>query len=135
MTRFDSNPGSYQLLLRLDTPVCITVGALGLIPFETGYYIYTGRAKTNLRQRVERHRRRDKTKHWHIDYIRERAELVRVFYFPDRFDECIINKHCAQNLRGAKIIRKFGSSDCRCQGHLIYTGRKEPDYDPETVSG
>ncbi|MBN2227828.1 MAG: GIY-YIG nuclease family protein [candidate division Zixibacteria bacterium] len=135
MTHADSNSGCYQLLLRLDNPVGITIGALGKLSFTDGYYFYTGRAKRYLRQRIERHRRTDKIKRWHIDYLRERAELIQVFYFPDRFDECIINKHRAQTLRGAKIIRKFGSSDCRCQGHLIYAGREKPDYDPETVPG
>ncbi|UCD18664.1 MAG: GIY-YIG nuclease family protein [Candidatus Zixiibacteriota bacterium] len=125
--------GCYQLHLRLDRAAEITVGALGPIRFAAGYYIYTGRAKQGLQKRIARHRRHAKKCRWHVDYLLDRARIIRVLYFPGRLDECIINKRCAELLEGAVIVSRFGSSDCSCSGHLIHM-REKPDYDQETVS-
>jgi hypothetical protein len=49
--------GVYQLWIELRRPVKVGVGALGVIHFAKGMYIYTGRAARGLRARVLRHTR------------------------------------------------------------------------------
>ena len=120
--------GCYQLVIRMDREAVIKVGALGEIRFRPGYYIYTGRARRGLRKRVERHLRRDKRKNWHIDYLLEKGNIVDIVYFADRLDECIINMSLLGRLKGAALVDGFGSSDCRCRGHLMWT-RERPDID------
>lgn len=126
--------GCYQLLMRLDRKCRLSIGALGDILFSPGYYIYTGRAKKGLRARVGRHFRREKKMRWHIDYFLAGAKILQVFYYFNRIDECIINAGAKENLRGSVFIKKFGSSDCCCPGHLIYVKGK-PFYDKKAISG
>ena len=120
--------GCYQLVIRMDREAVIKVGALGEIRFRPGYYTYTGRARRGLRKRVERHLRRDKRKNWHIDYLLEKGNIVDIVYFADRLDECIINMSLLGRLKGAALVDGFGSSDCRCRSHLMWT-RERPDID------
>ena len=112
----------------MEKEAVINVGTLGGIRFCRGYYVYTGRASRGLRKRVARHLRKDKRKHWHIDYLLEKGNIVEIVYFAGRFDECIINMSLLGRLNGAELIEGFGSSDCRCKGHLIWT-REMPDCD------
>lgn len=102
------------------------MGALGPITLPSGYYIYTGRAARGLRQRIKRHLGKDKKKHWHIDYLLEIGDILEVFYYPGRFDECKINMDTLNTTENALVIKKFGSSDCRCPGHLVWTGKVRP---------
>ena len=120
----NSNSGCYQLILKLPHDRRIRIGALGIIGFKAGYYIYTGRAVKGLEKRVQRHLRVEKKKHWHIDYLLKKSDIVDIFYFYDRLDECIINRERFDSLKNARIIKKFGSSDCRCPGHLIWTDER-----------
>jgi sugar fermentation stimulation protein A len=115
-----ANSGSYLLILHLQSEQTISVGKLGKITFQSGYYVYTGNAKKNLTQRIDRHRRRVKRKlHWHIDYLTTICDSITPMpiysYFPI---ECAL----AQDLEisGGKPIRSFGSSDCHCNSHLFF---------------
>ena len=74
--------GCYQLHLLLSSPASIRVGSLGDFAFPSGRYIYTGSAMNGLAARVARHLRRDKKRHWHIDYLRQYAEVIQVELFP-----------------------------------------------------
>lgn len=112
----------------------MSIGALGLIPFQPGYYIYTGRAKRNLRQRIERHLRKEKKIRWHIDYFLVKGRVEDVLIYSGRLDECRINREVYKIIDGAEPVKGFGSSDCRCRSHLIYTGCK-PNYDPNDIPG
>ncbi|OQA18711.1 MAG: Sugar fermentation stimulation protein A [bacterium ADurb.Bin363] len=110
--------GSYLLLMELQEKRSIKVGKAGIIDFEGGYYIYTGSAMANLTQRINRHYRKRKKYHWHIDYFREEARIVADFPFRSSEDlECKL----AQAL--FKIadfyVPAFGSSDCSCKSHLF----------------
>jgi len=120
----NSDSGCYQLVIRLDRERRIKIGALGTIAFAPGYYVYTGRAKKNFEKRIQRHLRNEKKKHWHIDYLLEKSKIVDIFYFHGRLDECIINRTRLNGLKNYRIIAKFGSSDCRCPGHLVWTDER-----------
>jgi Uri superfamily endonuclease len=119
--------GCYQLYIKVPSKSRIKVGALGAVHFKRGYYVYTGRAKKNLKARITRHQRQTKKKHWHIDYLLESAQIIFIKCFPGRFDECIINEDVTRIHGDAEIIRGFGASDCRCPGHLIYLGKSLPE--------
>jgi Uri superfamily endonuclease len=65
--------GTYALILRSHSKATTQVGRWGRINLETGYYIYIGSAfgPGGVRARVSRHFRKEKRKHWHIDYLRK----------------------------------------------------------------
>jgi sugar fermentation stimulation protein A len=79
-----------------------------------------GSAQRNLSARLERHGRKKKPLHWHIDYLSIKAEILGAIMIPgQRKLECEV----AQELGGLfeLAVPGFGASDCRCAGHLFYT--------------
>lgn len=95
------------------------IGALGEITFCSGCYVYIGSAQKNLRQRIERHLRKEKRLFWHIDYLLDNgaASVVKVFYREgDKAQECIAAKQIARENRS---VLGFGCSDCFCKSHLF----------------
>jgi len=82
----------------------------------------TGSAMKNLHRRVERHRRKDKKIHWHIDYLlaQPSVQLIDVILHPSVLkEECKFNQILISN--GAEVpVFGFGSSDCKiCPAHLV----------------
>ncbi|HJJ69895.1 MAG TPA: GIY-YIG nuclease family protein [Methanocorpusculum sp.] len=118
------NKGIYTLILRLSEQKDIRIGALGIISFQPGYYIYTGSALgSGGLSRVSRHirfyREQYRKAKWHIDYLMEEAVLEKTVCAEtkDRL-ECVL----AAGI-GGTYVEKFGCSDCDCASHLFY--RKE----------
>lgn len=112
--------GTYTLLLYLDEPARIEVGALGAHAFDAGWYAYTGSAfGPGGFARVDRHRRvaREGTDspHWHVDYLLAEANVADVYTLAGRDRECAI----AGSLPGERIDG-FGASDCDCEAHLVH---------------
>jgi sugar fermentation stimulation protein A len=67
---------------------------------------------------VERHLRRRKRFHWHIDYLRDRADSCTAL--PFRASEDLEHDLASALDRIADwSIPRFGSSDCRCPTHLF----------------
>jgi Uri superfamily endonuclease len=115
-----ADSGAYQLILRLERPEIIVVGALGTYTFSPGTYIYTGRASRYLSKRIERHLQAEKRLRWHIDYLLKQAQIEGIRVYPDKAEqECSINNDTARSLRGIFPVPGFGSSDCRCISHLV----------------
>jgi sugar fermentation stimulation protein A len=118
LEREDRDGGSYILVLRLSRKRRIGTGALGDITYPRGFYLYVGSAKRGLAKRTERHRRIKKKLRWHIDYLRERADLHAIF--PVRTSDDL---ECAMAARLGRMagwrVPRFGSSDCRCPSHLF----------------
>jgi sugar fermentation stimulation protein A len=110
--------GSYIVILRLQRDRKISIGSLGEIRFRKGYYLYIGSAKTNLTQRIDRHRRPANKYHWHIDYLRAAADFHVAL--PVRASEDLECEIAAAvgNLAEWEVPA-FGSSDCRCLSHLF----------------
>lgn len=119
---FGSNSGSYVLELYLPQAEVIRVGALDAIPFEPGWYYYAGRAKRNLRQRVERHLRRDKKNRWHIDYLRAATSVQRVWITHSLAEEEIARAFTDSPHFAA--ITGFGAGDSSLPSHLFHAKRK-----------
>lgn len=110
--------GCYVLLLELPQNRVIRVGELGAVLFPKGIYAYVGSAMSGLGQRVARHLKKDKTRHWHIDYLSKEAETRGVITLrTEERLECALAGALARDYRG---VSRFGSSDCACKSHLFY---------------
>jgi Uri superfamily endonuclease len=79
-----------------------------------------------LRARLGRHILGSPNRKWHIDHVRAVAALVEVWWREcDERLECALAAGLA-NRRGWRVeVPNFGSSDCRCGGHLL-GGRRRP---------
>lgn len=122
-----SRPGTYSLLCHRRQTDELTIGALGPITFESGWYVYTGSAfGPGGFSRITRHHEiadgtRD-TRHWHIDYLLGASEtaIETVYVTPETDCECAV----AQAVPGTRIAA-FGASDCSCSSHLAYASTPE----------
>ncbi len=114
----EKDSGVYMIMMEMED--CrITVGAMGEMDFEKGWYIYAGSAMKNLKSRVKRHLAKRKRKHWHIDYLRDKAVKVKDFpVYTLRNLECILAQDLSKIADGE--VRDFGCSDCGCSSHLFY---------------
>jgi sugar fermentation stimulation protein A len=84
--------------------------------------VYSGSARNGLTQRIGRHLRHRKRKHWHVDYLLAWADKVEVFVSPGLTQsECEL--HANLPAGGVPVLR-FGCSDCRCASHLTYFHRR-----------
>lgn len=123
MQKLDS--GIYLLEIKLNEVESIKVGALGAHNFKAGYYYYIGSAQKNLKSRIDRHLRTEKKFYWHIDYLLLAAEIKNYYIFAaDKSFECKLFNYL-KTIETLKIpIDGFGSSDCRCISHLLYSKDK-----------
>lgn len=111
--------GTYVLAVTLGSPADIRVGALGILHFDPGLYIYVGSAMGGLDQRLSRHLRRDKTLRWHIDYLTSAADSAEAFEsYPDFISECELAR-MAEASGMVPAAKGFGCSDCSCPTHLF----------------
>lgn len=109
--------GIYVIELRLARSQTMDVGSLGALQFAAGPYLYVGSALRGLPSRIARHVRAHKPLRWHIDYLTSKGNLTSVWVWPpDKTLECRIAAALAKHMQ---VIPRFGSSDCRCQGHLF----------------
>ena len=102
---------AYVLVMELFEDTQITVGKLGVIHFKKGLYNYVGSAPSE--KRLERHLRKEKKIHWHIDYFLEKAEIKKVY--TTKRKECDV----AETI-DLPCIKGFGCSDCTCVSHLFF---------------
>ncbi len=123
--------GVYTLVIFLQAKTALRINGRKCSVLQRGYYAYTGSAlgngATSIRRRVERHLRKRKNKHWHIDYLlaNSRAKVEAIIAARSSVSqECRINK-LIQAVPGTTIpIVGFGASDCNhgCRSHLVYGG-------------
>ena len=114
--------GCYALLVYLPEGNSIRLRKT-IYHFNKGYYVYIGSAMNGLEQRIHRHLRKNKKKHWHIDYLIDYGEIKEVFYKEsNQKEECIIASQLNTHLQGFK---GFGCSDCRCNSHLFHGSKEE----------
>ncbi len=119
--------GVYALLFHVPTETQVLVGRLGMLRLSPGFYVYVGSARGpgGLAARISRHLRREKTLHWHIDYLTTRVLPVSVLYTAEaQASECMWAQRLLA-LQGAFVpLVGFGNSDCRdgCPAHLVGLG-------------
>ncbi len=113
--------GTYALVLHLESEHTLAVGKLAIVSFPPGYYLYVGSALGGLFHRVKRHVNGGNKLHWHIDYLRQVADVVEVWYLvSDERLECKWFR-AARNMEAARVlVNGFGASDCGCESHLVY---------------
>ncbi|NIM44195.1 MAG: DUF123 domain-containing protein, partial [Nitrososphaeria archaeon] len=66
---------------------------------------------------------KDKRMFWHIDHFTANSQIeikVAISAFTDEVSECTLTLQLINALNAKLALRGFGSSDCRCEGHLIY---------------
>jgi len=115
--------GTYILIIKFEEEKTIEIGKLGKINFKDGFYVYVGSALNGLEQRIDRHLRKTKKKHWHIDYFLDFSCITDIFFLEDDDKkECKIVKKLEKHLFS---INGFGSSDCRCKSHLFFGSQEE----------
>ena len=125
------NAGVYFLLIELSGDRTITAGALPAAHFSAGFYVYAGSARKNLQQRLQRHTRKRKKLHWHIDYLLAEAASVKGYPILSAGDlECRL----AADIGGFAEydVSGFGSSDCSCPSHLFYFSSNPMDREEFT---
>lgn len=110
--------GCYMVVLRVEKDQYLNIGSMGETFFREGFYIYVGSAKKNLRSRMERHRRKRKRLHWHIDYLLQSARVLTTIPVRTAEDlECELARKILA-LSGWSVPG-FGCSDCKCPTHLL----------------
>ncbi len=108
--------GAYLLILFLDKDTLLRTKAKEFY-LKKGYYAYVGSAMNGIK-RVLRHLKKNKKKHWHIDYLTEVAEIKNIILIPSerKIEEEI-------SLLISKIgtpIEGFGASDLKVKSNLYY---------------
>jgi sugar fermentation stimulation protein A len=129
--RESDDQGSYIVILRLARNRKMVIGGLGTLMFRKGYYLYVGSAMQGLTQRIARHRRLTKKKHWHIDHLREHATFVAGI--PIRSSakrECDVAGSIGRLAQWD--VPGFGCSDCSCGAHL-FGMQEDPMHDPTFI--
>ena len=123
------NSGIYILELKAGSGLKIIHPKFINYYFQKGYYYYVGSAQKNLIQRLKRHSKKDKKKHWHIDYLttHNNIRILRIFLIPHlkKKSECILVGKLIKNTELNIVVENFGNSDCNnCRSHLLYSKTK-----------
>ena len=114
-----NDSGAYVAVFLLPKARRIRIGRLGRFDFAAGVYLYVGSARRNLTARLDRHARRRKPLRWHIDYLSVHARMAGAIVVEGpEAHECALAAELAETFDRA--VPRFGSSDCRCAGHLFY---------------
>ena len=119
--------GAYALVLRMERPALLRVGALGEASFPAGVYVYLGSARGpgGIQARLGRHLRGSSRPRWHVDYLRAVAVPVAWAVTTDPAPglpwECAWSQRLAALPEAWIPLPGFGASDCRqgCPAHLI----------------
>ena len=115
--------GTYVLIFELRSLFRLSVGKLGIFSFPAGWYAYTGSAlgPGGLPARIRHHLRITARPHWHMDYLRPRGYIREIWYDQGPCYDEHRWAACLQSMpRSVTVVPRFGSSDCRCETHLVH---------------
>ena len=119
----EARPGTYALLLCSSSDAEIGVGRLGKMRLQSGFYVYVGSGfgPGGVRARVNHHLHYSSRPHWHIDYLRPRANVEEVWLCHDRKRREHLWARVLSSVPGIMVpMAGFGSSDCSCPAHLFF---------------
>ena len=120
LERENHDSGDYLFILHLADAKDIAIGS---------NYVYTGSARKNLAARLARHSRKRKKMHWHIDYLRQEADVVAAL--PVRTaDDLEHDLARAVDAVADWRIEGFGCTDCDCPSHLFGFAENPIHYRP-----
>jgi Uri superfamily endonuclease len=112
--------GSYCLIFEVKSDLNVEVRNGRAFQLKRGIYVYCGSAfgSGGLRRRVLRHMKRNKKRHWHIDFLttREETDFLGVWIFEGKRFECKLAKEVSAV---GEAVLGFGSTDCKCDSHLF----------------
>ncbi|MGQ9656020.1 MAG: GIY-YIG nuclease family protein [Thermodesulfobacteriota bacterium] len=111
--------GSYCLVAYLSKGCFMAFGKNSAF-FPRGWYAYVGSAMNGIDKRVQRHLRSLKKMRWHIDFLLDKAVVKDVIPMPSELREECAKAAALKAIGGVVIARKFGSTDCRCETHLLF---------------
>ena len=115
----EANCGAYLLVLQVTEELHVPVKSINTPRLKPGWYIYAGSARQHLTQRIQRHLRKRKARHWHIDHLTQAAASVKAFPVRSFLDlECSLSQDIAAAAYSS--VPGFGCSDCSCPSHLHY---------------
>ena len=114
--------GTYLLFLTIRERKEISTGSLGILDVKEGEYCYVGSAMNGLRSRLNRHMRKEKRMHWHIDRLTSCADAMEAYVPLRPIPECTLSE-MAERCGCIPVLKGFGCSDCRCGTHLFSVGR------------
>ena len=113
------NSGIYVLIFHLSNDVTMTIGKRGELDFQSGWYGYVGSGKSGVEARVRRHLRTHDRPHWHLDYLMHLGKpATAIIGHTEESLECPLARHLETIF---PVVPRFGSSDCRCSGHLFHS--------------
>ena len=115
--------GCYVLVLLLQQRHQLTVGRRAPGEFPPGHYLYVGSAfgPGGLRARLDRHVSGSRRRHWHVDYLREVAQPVEVWFQTQTASREHEWADCLSRGRELRPVVGFGVSDCGCLTHLYHS--------------
>jgi Uri superfamily endonuclease len=131
--------GLYAILMVISQKVLIDIGKLGSTTFHQGIYLYIGRGSgksSSIQNRVKRHISIIKNKFWHIDYLTSNPKVdvkAAIAAATGEITECQLAQILLHDLKAEQTIRGFGSSDCKCTGHLLYVPLHEKQVDLKEI--
>ena len=121
-----TSKGLYAMLMVISHRILIDIGKYGSTSFPKGVYLYIGRGSgksSSIQNRVKRHISIVKNKFWHIDYLTSNPMVdvkAAIAAVTEEITECQLSQTLVYDLKAEQTVRRFGSSDCRCNGHLLY---------------
>ncbi|MFX0171801.1 MAG: DUF123 domain-containing protein [Candidatus Hodarchaeota archaeon] len=127
--------GIYILILRVIDAFQIRKKKI-IWDLKPGYYFYFGSAlgkpSTSLNYRLSRHFKSKKRIFWHIDLLTSNRNVQKIQAYSvvqNKGLECEKLHQFKKIYSKGKIIKKFGSSDCKsnCGGHLIYLSNNQEE--------
>jgi len=126
----EARPGTYLLIMHTTQHHQVTVGRLGAMQVEPGYYLYVGSAfgPGGVKARVSHHMRIAARPRWHIDFLRQVCSLKMVWcgYSDVRREHEWVD--LLESMPKLSIpMMGFGASDHPGKSHLFYSA-VEPSF-------
>jgi Uri superfamily endonuclease len=104
------NKGTYLLFINVQEKIEVSSKSSCWI-IDSGLYVYVGSAMSTLTGRVKRHLSEKKNKHWHIDFLTSRSEIILAILLPSRIKK---EEEISQLVSEFGMpIKGFGSTDCK----------------------
>ncbi|MFH0733463.1 MAG: GIY-YIG nuclease family protein [bacterium] len=127
-----TDQGIYILEIYVPQKIFIKTSKNGDSQLSVGFYYYIGSAQKNLLHRLNRHIKKEKIIHWHIDQITANKysiiKSIAVFENKEKDFECELCKKIEEGFNLLHPIKFFGNTDCKkCVSHLLYSA-KPIDY-------